>query len=138
MALAMAMLPQGITGLVAGIDLDPAAPRLSMGGVLSHAISQTGPHVWSILGAYFQGILMLLQSWLRSEFTNESIWRFNVRLLNAFVIGLLLLALFNVTGQDLGAAVPMLSAFAFFAGMVPEQAMRWIARRLQSMGAVDA
>ena len=138
MALSMAMLPQGIAGLVAGIDLNPAAPRLSMGGVLSHAISQTSPHVWTVLGAYFQGILMLLQSWLRSEFTNESIWRFNVRLLNAFVIGLLILALFNVTGQDLDAATPMLSAFAFFAGMVPEQAMRWIARRLQSMGAVDA
>jgi lysozyme len=138
MAISMAMLPQGITGLVVGIGLNPAAPRLSMGGVLSHAISQTSPHVWTILGAYFQGILILLQSWLRSEFTNESIWRFNVRLLKAFVVGLLLLALFNVTGQDLGVATPMLSAFAFFAGMVPEQAMRWIARRLQGMGAVDA
>lgn len=138
MVWSMVLLPHGAGGLFPLAAKGADTVRIGLAMALAQTADQSTPLMWVMLGGYCYGITMLLQRAIRSQLNNECVWHFNVRLVICFVVGLLIMALFDFAGRNPDDGVALVSGLAFAAGMVPDSALRWIARQLQQKGITDA
>lgn len=77
---------------------------------------------WSFLGAYFYVLTVLADRWLRSDLTTGVLWKLNIRVAVALVVGLLLTAVFP--------AIPKYGAF--LVGIIPDEVLKFIGDRARS------
>lgn len=133
----MVMLPTGIQGLLEVMRASAGDSGVPIPEMLTAAAKSASPLVWIMLGAYFHAAMVLVNHWRRTDLSSQVIWRINARFVSAFVVGLLVMEIFDVAERSLSDLRPTLSAFAFLCGMVPDMALRWISLRLRRLGGIS-
>lgn len=120
-----ALFPNGMAGIFDGLDLSGEV-RISIAILLPMVVVNATVVTWAFFGAYFYGITAMIRRWMRQDLTVGSVWRTNVRLAVAFILGMLIMDTFTTIDGSLSIPPPGLTALAFMVGIVPDTFLRWI------------
>jgi hypothetical protein len=131
-----AMLPEGISGLLdrlyEGDDI-----RIGIALMFPKVAHDATPITWVLFGAYFYTASVMIRRWMQSDLTTNVIWSINVRLVVAFILGLLLMEIVSEEGTAANELGPYVSCVAFMVGIVPDAFLRWVSRQARRVASVD-
>jgi len=131
-----AIFPCGVPGVIALMLTEPHG--FSLGLLFSRSAAQLTPLTWTLLGAYFYSVSLIMQRWMLADLTTNVIWKINVRLVVTFVLGLLLMSLASGPDRALHPFGASLAGLAFLTGIVPDLFLRWVSQQVQRLGGIDA
>lgn len=127
----LVIMPGGLTGLARSLMKEPHlgdgfyAPDLQ--SLFTYMANNASLVVWVFLGAYFYILMVLIRRWLQSDLTTGVLWKINVRVAVALVVGLLLMRV-----------SPNLPVFvAFIAGIVPDTVLRWLSAQVKRIANLE-
>lgn len=132
---ALVLGPNGLQGtyvsLTQGQSFDYGGETfymLNSAGYFRYLAEHESIVAWSFLGAYFYVVTVLADRWLRSDLTTGVLWKLNIRIAVALVVGLLLTA-----------AVPNAPKYlAFLVGIVPDAVLNVISDRARVLLRLEA
>lgn len=133
---AAVLIPHGISGMLDTLRTDQTMD-VSVALMLPKVAADASPVIWSMLGAYFYSLSLLVRRWTQSDLTTGVIWRIDVRLVAALIVGLLLTRLASGQEKELSELGPWVSAFAFLIGITPDVFLRWVSQSVQRVIKVD-
>jgi hypothetical protein len=123
---AVVLVPNGLQG---AFDALTQGPSFTFGGdtfftvdgvaFFHYLVQHESIVAWSFLGAYFYILTILVDRWLRSDLTTGVLWKLNIRIAVALVVGLLLTAAIPTTPKYV----------AFLVGIVPDTVLKLIGDR---------
>lgn len=129
------LMPVGQSGLIKSLSGGTPAP--SIPNMMRDIASSTSVIMMTFLGAYFYILSVLIRRWLQSDLTTGVLWKINVRLAVALLVGFLLAAAAPGAAKADAAGLDhkVLLMIGFLAGIVPDTVLRWLtqqARRIIS------
>lgn len=98
---------------------------------LQDILNHSSPVTWAFLGAYFYIVSTLIQRWTQSDLTAGFLWRVNLRLVVALLLGLLLIQAGSlaVLAQD----QDVIWLIAFLGGITPDIVIGWLVARVKAV-----
>lgn len=130
-----ALLPRGVDGLLARLG-DSSQVPLSLAMVFAQAAVEISPLTWALLGAYFYALNLIIRRWMLSDLTTNVLWKINVRLVQTFILGMLLIAVGGGAGVADGFG-SYVAGLGFIIGIVPDLFLRWLGQQLKRLGGID-
>jgi hypothetical protein len=121
-----AILPGGMENLTR-LLIDKG---ISLQSAFSIIAANLSPVSWAFLGAYFYIVMVLIRRWMQSDITTNVLWKLNVRIVVALIIGLLLMKIPPTPPEKAIQAFTFL--VAFFAGIVPDTVLRWLVQQMKA------
>ena len=131
-----ALFPYGVAGMFDGLD-GSGEVRISIAILVPVVVMHASVVTWAFLGAYFYSIIVMIRRWMQMDLTVGSVWRIDVRLAVAFILGMLIMHTFSGPEEKHLVAQPALAALAFVSGIVPNTFLRWINRQAKRLLAVE-
>ncbi len=140
----MVFLPEAGQGLDQQLFYTSTVERgnaaiVDIGAYVDYIVEHASMITWCFLGAYFYILTVLVRRWMRSDLSPGLIWKLNVRLMIAVILGFVMELLWGQGEVD--AADPLLvttsqtalAAVAFFVGIVPGDLFRWLQVKLGAL-----
>jgi hypothetical protein len=125
------LMPGGAIGLKESLG---TGSEQSIPGMLEKIVESPSVIFTTFLGAYFYTLMVSIRRWTRADLTTGVLWRINIRLAVALLVGFLLAA---PTTQEGSVPSNLLLVLGFLGGIVPDTVLRWLtqqARRVFSPG----
>jgi len=128
------LMPAGQSGLslsLQGEKLNGELFRPNLLNMLQTIADSASVITMCFLGAYFYISSVLTRRWLRSDLTTGVLWKINVRLAVAVLVGFLLAAAAPgaAKADASGLDHKVLLMIGFLAGIVPETVLRWLSQQ---------
>lgn len=132
---ALFFLPNGLAGLeqalVGTADIGQGYHMVNLHLITQMVVTGASAMSWAFLGAYCYSLLVLIRRWLQADLTTGALWKLNVRIAVAAIVGLLLERLL---GSTVG---PGIDYVAFAAGFVPDTVLRWLNSQVKRLFNVE-
>jgi hypothetical protein len=119
------LMPGGHSGLIN--SLTGATPEPAIPAMMQDIASSTSVIMVTFLGAYFYILSVLIRRWQQADLTTGVLWKINVRLAVALLVGFLLAALMTVENGSITSGILLI--IGFLAGIVPDTVLRWLSQR---------
>jgi hypothetical protein len=127
-------LTNSLSGLSSGLDssnttpLDVPSDELYVPNLVAMTqfiANSTSVVMMTFLGAYFYILSILIRRWLQADLTTGVLWKINVRLAVALLVGFLL----SRAAPEGDAGQVTLLVIGFLAGIVPDTVLRWLTQQ---------
>ncbi|HSF80998.1 MAG TPA: hypothetical protein VLA49_07175, partial [Anaerolineales bacterium] len=117
------LMPEGAIGLRESLL---KGGELSIPGMLEQIVESPSVIFTTFLGAYFYTLMVSIRRWTRADLTTGVLWRINIRLAVALLLGFLLAAPTTKEGSVSSYLLPVLG---FLGGIVPDTVLRWLTQQ---------